>query len=367
MTTRKRLVFAAAAMLMAILVGFLALLAADLYFHRRVERAAGVNIWGYRGPRVAKKAPREHRLVVIGGSTAFGYGVSSDQAFPAYLERDLRALATNSAPVSVVNLGFNSQGAYAFRFAEQDYFSLDYDTVILYEGYNDLGLAPNEYVGRHDSPVFRLTGYYPIVHIALDEKAMALRSGGDIDAAYRAKIPGEAKTVFRPGLATRATATTLEAAAHVTQTLNEQLDRFAKQPKATATFEDVHVDDLGCSLEFAHYCASVRDGIRFALDHGKKVLVVTQPYIDDRHRQQQAELRAMLTAQFSNHPRVVYANLGEAVDVKNPTLSYDGMHLTPAGNLEIAHQLVGPVVELMPDAFRSPAERSASERRDDAR
>ena len=38
-----------------------------------------------------------------------------------------------------MNLGFNSQGAYAFRFAEQDYLSLDYDTVILYEGYNDLG------------------------------------------------------------------------------------------------------------------------------------------------------------------------------------------------------------------------------------
>jgi hypothetical protein len=364
MTTRKRLVFAAAAMLMAVVVGFLFLLAADLYFHHRVERAAGVNIWGYRGPRVAKKAPGEHRLVVIGGSTAFGYGVASDQAFPAYLERDLRPLAINGAPVSVVNLGFNSQGAYAFRFAEQDYLSLDYDTVILYEGYNDLGLAPNEFVGRRDSPVFRLTGYYPIVHVALDEKAMALRSGGDIDAAYRGKIPGEGKTVFRPGLATRATATTLEAAAHVSQTLNEQLDRFAKVPQATARFEDVHVDDLGCTLEFAHYCASVRDGIRFALDRGKKVLVATQPYINDRHRQQQDDLRAMLAAQFRSETRLAYVNLGEAVDLKNPTLSYDSMHLTPTGNLEIARQLIGPVARLMPDAFQSPAraERARPER-----
>lgn len=353
MTTRKRLVFAAAAMLMAVVVGFLALLAADLYFHHRVERAAGVNIWGYRGPRVAKKAPNEHRLVVIGGSTAFGYGVASDQAFPAYLERDLRALAVNGAPVSVVNLGFNSQGAYAFRFAEQDYFKLGYDAVILYEGYNDLGLAPNEFVGRRDSPVFRLTGYYPIVHVALDEKAMALRSGGNIDAAYRNKIRGEKQTVFRPGLATRATASTLEAAAHVSKTLNEQLDRFARQPRTTATFEDVHVDDLGCRLDFAHYCASVRDGIRFALDRGKKVLVVTQPYINDRHRQQQDDLRRMLAAQFRTDARVAYANLGEAFDLKNPTFSYDGMHLTATGNAEIAHRLVGSVVGLMPEAFRA--------------
>jgi len=364
MTTRKRLVFAAVAMLMAVMVGFLALLAADLYFHRRVERAAGVNIWGYRGPRVAKKATSEQRLVVIGGSTAFGYGVAWDEAFPAYLERDLRSRAANSGPVSVVNLGFNSQGAYAFRFAEQDYFSLDYDAVILYEGYNDLGTAPNEFVGRRDSPVFRLTGYYPIVHIALDEKAMALRSGGDLDAAYRSKQPGAGKTVFRPGLATRATASTLEAAAHVSKSLNEQLDRFAKVPKATATSEDVHVDNLGCGLEFAHYCASVRDGIRFALDRGKKVLVVTQPYLSDRHRQQQADLRAMLATRFRNDPRVAYANLGEAVDLRNPTLSYDGMHLTRTGNIEIARQLVEPVVELMPDVFqRSPrAERQRTAR-----
>jgi hypothetical protein len=364
MATRKRLVFAAAAMLMAVMVGFLALLAADLYFHRRVERAAGVNIWGYRGPRVGKKATGEHRLVVIGGSTAFGYGVVSDQAFPAHLERDLRSHATNGAPVSVVNLGFNSQGAYAFRFAEQDYLGLGYDTVILYEGYNDLGLAPNEFVGRRDSPVFRLTGYYPIVHIALNEKAMALRSGGDIDAAYRAQQPGAAKTVFRPGLATRATASTLEAAAHVSMSLNEQLDRFAKRPKATAMFEDVHVDDLGCAVEFAHYCASVRDGIRFALDRGKKVLVVTQPYISDRHRQQQANLRAMLAAQFRDNTRVGYVNLGEAVDLNNPALSYDTMHLTPTGNIEIARQLIKPVVELMPDVFQmSPrAERQRTAR-----
>jgi len=355
MTLRKRVAFAAAAIVMAVLVGGLALFAADLYFHRRVERFAGVNIWGYRGPRVAKKAPGEHRLIVIGGSTAFGYGVGWDETIAAHLERALRPLANNGAPVSVVNLGFNSQGAFAFQFNEKDYFSLDFDTVILYEGYNDLGWAPNEYIGRHESPLFRLTGYYPIVHIALMEKAMALRHGGDIEAAYRAELnPKQVKTVFRPGLATRATASTLEAAAHVSQTLNQQLDRFSKQPPATRSFEDVHVDDLGCHGEWAHYCASVRDGVRFAVDHMRKVLVVTQPYISDRHREQQTELRTMLTARFGGDRRVGYADLGDAVDMQDHSIAYDGMHLTSAGNAEIARRLVAPLVALMPDAFTSP-------------
>lgn len=350
MTTRKRIIFAIAAMLMAALLALAALVAADLYFHRRVERFAGVNIWGYRGPRVAKKRPGEHRLIVIGGSTAFGYGVNWNETFAAHLERDLRPLATNGASVTVVNLGFNTQGAYAFRFAEEDFLNLEYDTAILYEGYNDLGGAPNEFVGRRDSPVFRLTGYYPIVHIALAEKAMALRSGGNIDAAYRGKV------VFKPNLASRATAGTLEVAAQVGKTLNEQLDRLAKVPPVTATFADVRVDDLGCRGEWAHYCASVRDGIRFARDHRKRVLVVTQPYIDDRHREQQAELRTMLAARYGNDPNVGYANLGGAIDLGDQTLVYDGMHLTPTGNAALARWLVRPVVALMPDAFNAPAE-----------
>jgi hypothetical protein len=357
MTRRKRLVFATGAMLLAVVLGLAALLAADLYFHHRVERAAGVNIWGYRGPRVAKKVRGEHRLIVVGGSTAFGYGVAWDQAFAAHLARDLRPLSKNAAPVSIVNLGFNTQGAYAFRFAEEDFLGLDYDTAILYEGYNDLSDAPNEYVGRHDSPVFRLTGYYPIVHVALSEKAMALRSGGDIDAAYKSQLPGSTtKVVFRPGLATRATASTLEAAAQVSKALDEQLDRFSKVPKVAMTFAELHVDDLGCSPEFAYYCASVRDGIRFALDHGKKVLVVTQPYLDDRHRLQQAQLRTMLKTTFGGNPNVGYADLGEAIDLKNQSLAYDGMHLTTEGNARIARLLVAPVVALMPDAFQPQTE-----------
>ena len=67
----------------------------------------------------------------------------------------------------------------------------------------------------------------------------------------------------------------------------------------------------------------------------------------------------MLAAQFSNNTRVGYVNLGDAVDLNNPTLCYDTMHLTPAGNNEIARHLIKPVVELMPDVFQisSRAER----------
>jgi hypothetical protein len=355
MTRRKRITFALVAVLLAIGVPLGALLAMDLYVHHRVERYAGVNIWGYRGSTVPRKVAGEHRIIMIGGSTAFGYGVNADESIPAHLERRLRPLSKQGAPVTFVNLGFNNQGAYGFRFVEQDYLGLDYDAVILYEGYNDLGDDPNEFVGRRESPIFRLTGYYPLLYTALVEKAMALRSGGNIDAAYTGK------TVFKPGLVSRAGASTLEAAARVSKSLDSQLDRFSQAPRPAGR-DNVRIDDVGCRRRWGFYCTAVNDAIRFARAHQKRVVVVTQPYIADRHVEQQTELRAMLASQYSHDRDVQYVDLGDAVDLKDTRLSYDGMHLTSLGNAAVAGRLAAAVAALMSDAFDAPGASAASAR-----
>lgn len=349
MTKRKRFAFAALAVTLALGLPLGALIAIDVYLHHRVERDAGLNIWGYRGPTVPRKKAGEHRLVVLGGSAAFGYGLRWDQAFPARLEAGLRPLSKDHAPVTVVNLAMNAQGAYSFRFVLEDYQSLDYDTAIFYEGYNDLGDEPNLAVGRRDSPIFRFTGYFPIFPIAFTEKAMALRQGGDLEGAYRGK-----STVFRPGLATRATASALEAAARIATSLDEQLGRFSRAPDLHRVETRLHVTDSGCAPRWAHYCGAVYDAARFALDRGKRVLVVTQPYINERHPAQQTALRVMLEARFNGNQRVGYANLGNLIDLKS-ALSYDGMHLTADGNAIIATHLLQPVAHLMPEAFDRPA------------
>ena len=115
---------------------------------------------------------------MLGGSTAYGYGVNWEDAIPAQLER---ALTSAPCHATVVNLGYNNEGAHSLRFTLEDYLWLDYDAAILYEGYNDVSLdtAPdaNRQVFRRDSPVFRLTGYLPIFPIIFKEKAAALRCG----------------------------------------------------------------------------------------------------------------------------------------------------------------------------------------------
>ena len=55
----------------------------------------------------------------------------------------------------------------------------------------------------------------------------------------------------------------------------------------------------------------------------------------------------MLERKFGGDPRVAYVNLGNAVDVSDPELSFDRMHLTFKGNDRIASALVEPVARVV--------------------
>src|SRR5439155_9234 len=139
----------------------------DVLLRRHYTPTLGLNMWGYRGRVVGRKAPGERRVVMLGGSTVFGFGVSPTQTLTAYLEGRLRTARPGGGTVTVVNLGYVREGAWSFRATLADYAYLDYDVAVLYEGYNDLRHA-NRRVFRRDSPVFRLTGYFPILPLVLD-------------------------------------------------------------------------------------------------------------------------------------------------------------------------------------------------------
>jgi hypothetical protein len=239
--------------------------------------------------------------------------------------------------VRVINLATNSEGAYAFKYNLRTYDDLDYDLAILYTGYNDLSVG-NTYVFRHTSPIFRLTGYLPIFPLIFGEKAMALRNGGDVEAAYR----GE-RTVFKPNLAQQATAGALEAAVGISQSLEQQLGTLTRKPSE----EEFQRVATGCRDPWTFYCEHLHLSVDWVLDRGKRVIVVTQPYFSDGHVEQQAAMVGMLRAQFPGEPRLRHVNLGLVVDLKDRALAYDGMHLSAVGNERIAEHLVQPVSEML--------------------
>jgi hypothetical protein len=282
---------------------------------------------------------------MLGGSTVFGYGVSWEEAIPAQLERALRE--RSDRPIRVVNLGYNNEGAYSFAFTLADYKYLQYDLAILYEGYNDMigdPDGPNLAVFRHDSPIFRLTGYLPIFPLIFHEKAAVLMTGsaGALYPAAKWK-----QTVFQPNLATRTTAEILNAAANVGQSLERQLSRVATEPHRR--IESANAS--GCPFPWAEYCRSVQRGIEVALQMNKQVLVVRQPrlvaHIGERHDWQQSVLADMIHRQFGNDPRVATADLATVVSLTDPNISFDRMHLTATGNQMVAAALVDPVLSML--------------------
>jgi lysophospholipase L1-like esterase len=343
---RRKLLFSVAAVVLASGSAVVGLLGADLVLHRRAERSAGLNLWGYRGPTVPRRHPGEPRVAVLGGSTAFGYGVTWDSAFPAALERALK-VTVPARQWSVVNLGYNNEGAHSFRFTLEDFGYLQPDVVVLYEGYNDMigDNGPNTALFRHDSPVFLLTGYMPILPLVFHEKAMSLMHGS-IDAGYASVHGG--KTVFQPNLTARATASTLEAAVFLEVSIERQLERFARTPAPPAAVAQAE----GCGDPWRHYCSSVAVAIDYALSRHEKVIVAGQPrlvaeQLRVRQEDQQRALAGMLRRRFGGHPDVRYVDLAHAVDLSDPVTAPDGMHLNAGANSRLAQQLVDPVLDLL--------------------
>jgi hypothetical protein len=260
-TRGRKFLFAGAAIAISVTLSCAVVLAADLYAHHRAESSAGLNRWGYRGPVVPGKQAGEVRIVMVGGSTVFGYGGRWHEAAPALLEEELRK-ARPGTPITVVNLGYNNEGAFAALPTLEDYRFLDYDIVILYHGYNDRAgdAAVNTQVYRRQSAVFRLTGYSPILPLVLQEKAIVLRNGG-----LQKGSAADGKPVFKPNLAARASATALDTA----DALGQMLAGLAPAPAAGTP----PLPGAGCAAAGGGAAdlsrSTVRTGRRPAHQHGR--------------------------------------------------------------------------------------------------
>lgn len=351
LSRRKKIAFALVTIVLSFVMMVGTLLAADLVVHHRAERSAGLNRYGYRGPVLSRKQPGELRLAMVGGSTVFGYGVAWSESIPAYLEAKLAERL--GRPVRVANLGFNNEGAFAFKPNLEDFAYLNYDVVVLYEGYNDLpgDEGPNRSVYRRDSAIYRAFGYYPILPLYLEEKARSMQFG-NLNAAYDAlrKKDGE-PVVFRPGFAQRTTAAALQAVSSMTRALDGQIERTGVIPPPAMKESE---SALGCKYPYVTYCDSVASAVWYARELGKGVVVGSQPRLIGegpsraRHTLQQEMLGQMVKRVFGGDNAVTWADLSALVDLHDPDVTFDAMHLSPPANAAVAAALVDYVIKVMP-------------------
>jgi lysophospholipase L1-like esterase len=314
----KRFIFKLITVVISTFVCVSVLVGIDLYLHHK----HGINLRGYRGPSVGRKQPGEKRVAILGGSTTWGFGLKAGQDFPAQLQTMLAERRDVSTPIDVLNLGFNNEGAYSFKFTLQDYAYLEPDVVVLYSGYNDVRGTENKIIFRHRSPVFVWTGFLPLLPSLTIDKL----------TVWKRKLTGsDERTIFEPP--------------DVKKIKNGE--ELRKQVGSLTAKSTMDATTATCVSEWRFYCEQISETVSLALKEGKRVLVVTEPYISDEHVAQQAAIESMLSVRFAGNPSVRYLNLGTAVDLRDTSLCWDGMHLTQEGNRRIAAALVQPVRELL--------------------
>lgn len=307
-----------------VVFGVVAVLVLDMRTHAHLEQVAGVNVRGYRGPLRPRPAPKERRLLLVGDSTAFAYGVAFPESFAEYLARRLAVeRSRNEADrlVTIVNAASIGDGAHAMQFAIRDLAHVDPDIVVIDAGYDALcdGCGGSRRVARRESAVFRATGYMPILPLALEEKSDVL---GRSDSARRRLEAGILHAAGRAAYA---------------------IDRVGSADSLDRGDEP----EPACASPWQSYCGAIRAAVATGLDVAKGVVVLTPPYLSARHREQQRQMAGMLAHRFAGNSRVVYLDAGDAVDLRESATTVDGVHLSAAGNQAFAERLVTPMLQIV--------------------
>jgi lysophospholipase L1-like esterase len=298
----------------ALAIGTLVLLlggpfAVDQYLHAKHDAYETPNSQGYRGAVLPSKAPGELRVAIVGESAAYGYGLITEYSLGPQLERKLQA-ALDPRPVSLVNLAANgdSSPCYAPTLAHYDW--LQPDVVLIDAGYNDspstLG-RPVSTCYRQRNRIFALTGYWPVSDLYVREKLYTI-------------IYGSAERGY-------------QAAGQIAPIIDEP--NFV--PQASADAEAQAIADFSANLDSL---------IQGQLALGRRVVYMTQPYLNSFHRRQQVAVRDTL-AHFASDPHFAYVDLGDALDLSNPDMSFDRMHPTAEGNDVLSTRLVAPIKNLV--------------------
>lgn len=250
-------------------IGVLALLgvvALDLYAHKKLEQVGGVNMRGYRGPVVHAKGSREVRVVLVGGTRAFGWGMwASASTAPAIYTRMMLVIdrpGTDPPPLVVVNLGQPGAVAADYPLTIKHYADLRPDYICLYD---DLGVRDTRPPWR-DSGIFALTGYMPMLPLALREKGLSLRFGS-VMQGYAAVPTAAVQSPVR-----RTAGRFLELAGATLTSLDGALDR------ALGHRADPRVES------FVPYADQLKTAIDVAHQHAKGVVVVVGPAELDEQR-----------------------------------------------------------------------------------
>jgi hypothetical protein len=302
MTGRRRLAIAYVVEALAFVA--VAIVALDLYAHKRLDLLAGLNIRGYRGAVAHQKQPREIRFAVIGGARAFGFGMPASWTIATVMRQQVMLVTDRrgSEVRQVVALTIAFPGAlpdsYASTLERYAYLAPDYICI-----YDDLGVggAPSR---EETSGIFAHTGYWPMLPLALKEKGMSWRFG-TVGAGYArtGPMPPQPDAIRRTaGAVVQAGGSALSA-----------LDRFGARPATPHPADDPE-----------RYAADVMRATGVALERARGVVVALAPAESRLQSSNLAAVLPRLTAKEATTPHLRVVNLEGEPLLTDPSQRLDG-------------------------------------------
>lgn len=289
------------------------------------------NSRGYRGAILGAKDANEVRIVALGASTTFGYGVLAAETYPTQLERRLREVdPLPGTSITLVNLGMLDSKAVCLEADLRDYGYLEPDMIIVYSGYNGGGTDENQ-CRRQASPVFQALKFFPIAPIVLLEKWYVIRYGNVAEGYARrqkrlaASMRSENVGASSPG------PLSAEQMSLVREKEYEDYKRSVLHLVDTALGRDLPV-------LFVYQVDLARPSVRRLA--GDRNVVAD-------HQSQQQRIRQDLR-RYENHRLFRTTDAGELFGGEvTPEYFVDWMHLNGKGNDRLAEILVDPVADLL--------------------
>jgi hypothetical protein len=307
-----------------IVIAGLLTLALDIYAHKRVEMVGGLNVWGYRGPVAHHRQPRESRVVIVGGTRAFGWGqpasaLASEIRRLIMLTTDRRGAELR--PVVVINLGRLGALPDSYSKTIEHFAYLAPDYICLFD---DLGV-PGAASTEPTSAVFELTGYSPAVPLVLREKGMIWRFG-DVKRGYASP---EARHGAPTSLVGRTAGSTLTGIGRGL----EAVDRWAARmlPSGNRVAAPRHETA-------ADYADAMMTAVESAHVHARGVLVVLSPSETPEQARNLRALRLRLNGENAA-PWLQVVDLGTEAELSDHALRLDGWNYSAAGIAAVAARI----------------------------
>lgn len=278
------------------LIALLILLLSDLSLHSLLKEKGGYNYQGYRGDLGNTNA--ELKIACFGGSTTYGFGVPSNESWPAQLQK---ILSQDNLNITVFNLGTNGQGIKGIKDDLEYYDYLDYDIALIYNGYNDLYPSSlQQYSMRKEDIIFRNFGYKPIIPDYINDKLL-------LNVQFKNKINFTQKNKMN---------------------LHESVQKYIANKDSIA----LQIKNNKKTPYQAYI--NCLDSVITTLHKKQKTTIFICPPGLLKIQQQKIVQEHLNKKNFEN---VYYlASVNDSINITNTSICFDGMHLNKTGNLKVA-------------------------------